>query len=116
MKSEKLIPVLSETELRVGMIVVVKGCQNCGGWHRGMIASGMRREGFDMLGRRSASRWTLAPEPMCGKSWWALGNTAKDGRLFRVDDGRADESLQESKRLNDIEWAKARAQVRERSR
>jgi hypothetical protein len=87
MKPERLIPVTSESQLRVGMIVVSKGCKCvrdgviCGRPHRQMI-----------LGRTRGL--------VTGESCWATTKTGcvfpvtlvtrkciPEGRLFRVDDG-----------------------------
>ena len=98
MTRENLIPVKSESEIRVGMIVVVKQCGAymgddeanpvCGETHRMMILNGPF-EGEDGWGC-VAGAFDVAPMPPCVRGHAeciAFDVDIPEGHLFRVEDG-----------------------------
>lgn len=92
--SERLVPVTDESQLRVGMRVLIRACRDCGRDHRCML---LRRLVGDFVDTATGviefcSVWDYAPEFSCcddGKQFEFvhLADTAAQGRLFRVDDG-----------------------------
>lgn len=91
MAAEKLIPVLSESEVRIGAIHVVKACRRCDGTrdHRFMVTG--KADWPDGLGGLGGwYRW--APAPGCGfrPNLTHFDFAIPEGRLFRVEDGLDD--------------------------
>jgi hypothetical protein len=81
---ERLIPVKSFDELRVGMILVAKGCCKCdGGTHRFMLLNYVKQKPF-------WDGFAFDPVPMCfpphDAKWVIAPTDVATGRLFRVDD------------------------------
>lgn len=86
--SEKLIPITSEGELRIGMLVVVTLCNACGRSHRFMLLR-------PLLLRCSrcttlVSGWSHTNVKCKGgtsDNQGILHHAIPEGRIFRVDDG-----------------------------
>jgi hypothetical protein len=97
MRGKRLIRVNSEAEIRVGMIVVIKGCITCRRSHRGALVSvvmGLCRCGCE-------SGWTIAPS-VGHHRWLCLRHYAiPAGRLYRVDDGLESPEEMERARKSD---------------
>ncbi len=99
---EKLIPVRSESELRVGMLIVGTGCSECGGGsHRGLlIESRQVRRGLELGEYRpcmhgdvgaTSTAWQFAPG-LCWDVPVILCCGCALGRIYRVDTGLTDEA------------------------
>jgi len=87
---EKLELVRAESELRPGMIVVVKPCLDCAQTHRAMLLSRRTKKTVTKnTGTVSFVSWKCAPRPQCEDRdyYWAFDVTIDQGRLYRVIDG-----------------------------
>ena len=102
-KRERLVKVRSESELRVGMIVVVKKCRSCaapGGAHRVMLLRRHAQPGWavaaDGSRRQFGTWWETAPDmhPPGGPFDHAIAT----GRLYRVVDGLEKETAKSKDR------------------
>lgn len=101
---ERLIPVTSEAELRVGMLVERQGCPFCGRAHRCLMTSAIAaQEGWhvDKTQCRATHDWRTAPVT-CGQVDWG-GPTCfcyaiAEGRLFIVDPFSESDTPTEAKR------------------
>src|SRR6185436_20547569 len=99
--SEKLRKVVSESELRVGVIVVVRRCVGCdGGTHRKIIL-GRTPEEPCIYCNEECPGWRTSPDE-CGDPELpdCLRLALRDGRLYRVIDGLdADADAREMRRV-----------------
>ncbi len=112
---EKLIPVRSESELRVGMKVVIKGCianlgtgsGSCGRSHCGMVLAlnaPALRYGKEVPGFRATFRCALGAkvrhsigDQNLGVAWLCI----PEGRLFRVEDGLDEKADERQRKLDE---------------
>ncbi len=84
----KLERVRSASELRVGMLVVLKACRDCGANHRIMLlrthpAAGVHDDGTPDCGLNG---WKTTPVCDDAFGFCPCGSIA-EGRLYRVEDG-----------------------------
>jgi hypothetical protein len=99
-EEEKLVPVKSESELRVGMLIVATACE-CGSSHRGLLMESVSvRRG---LGEgeyapcphgaegSAGTAWRLAPPPCWDVPVMCCCGCSR-GFIFRVDTGLTDEA------------------------
>jgi hypothetical protein len=94
---EKLVPVRSEAELRVGMKAVLKACLTCS-----------RDHDVFFLRREKPHCWVHAPfrcRKLREKS--KVDRAISEGRLFRVEDG-----FDPNEKLDEAPRPKARARIR----
>lgn len=115
---EKLIRVKAESELRPGMIVVIKECAACSRSHRAMLLGlGPVELWRDRHGRLSERRgWEAAPpRPCSNRGRYTMTQPIAELRLFRVDDG-IDDRFDEAERRCDEVMARLRARSRENAR
>lgn len=91
---ERLIPVRSESEIRIGAIYVVRNCRICGKRERFMITghAGLRMFSNDGIEHFIAPAHAVAPVDCQGDDYSNLALAVAQGRLFRVDDGLTEES------------------------
>lgn len=84
---ERLVKVRAESELRVGMIVVLRPCTYCGASrHRMMLVRHCRARVEATSGRVVDSWWSLLPDPHHGQGA-AIDGAIENGHLYRVIDG-----------------------------
>jgi len=84
---ERLVKVRAESELRPGMIVVLRPCTHCGGArHRMMLVRHYRTRVEAHSGRVVDSWWSLLPDPHRANGA-TLDRAIENGHLYRVIDG-----------------------------
>ena len=94
---ERLIPVTSERELRVGMIVVIKGCK-CGDHRVILLGYGPDNTAPPHAGCGGINGWRYEPKAHDAYSLcFCLG--IPEGRIYRVDDGLENDEVQARERL-----------------
>ncbi len=89
---ERLIPVKSESELRIGMILVLKRCGSCKASHRILLLAPDGRTGIHRDSSSCPRGWKMAVS-LHGIDQLCLCKCLHEGRLFRVDDGMDAETL-----------------------
>jgi hypothetical protein len=80
--TERLKLVKDFGELRAGMIVVYKPCQDCGGSHRGMLVGRAEEPECGDCGG-----WLTEPPYHPDNERHLCAAAVKNGRIFRVVDG-----------------------------
>ena len=91
--AEKWIKVASESDLRVGMVVEIRGHTKCGGNHRMMLLSVRRGTNHvcavHRVPGRCPSAWDTTCRPCTADlhNSWCLSAVSGSGRLYRLDDG-----------------------------
>jgi len=93
---ERLRLVTDFSELRAGMIVVIKPCNWCGAVHRGIIAKKVisRPTLIDESGGvELASGWGVLPAPSCDPLPILIAADDPLGNVYRVEDGLEDTQI-----------------------
>jgi hypothetical protein len=90
---EKLKKVESFSELKIGMLVVIKDCRVCRKPCRGMLVKYDYNHLFFDL-RRAPAFYRL---PNCDHRAWVTALAVEQGRLYRVEDGLEDDSAETEK-------------------
>ncbi len=99
----RLIKVTAESQLRTGMIVIVKNSRCCGMDHEYLLGNRIEdwhRHGNDDKECYSAYRWTLLSGSCHVDTVCLMNSSIPDGRLFRVEDGMDQEILEDRRRRN----------------
>lgn len=93
MKAEKLKKVKSFSELRVGMIVVIKDCQICSSSTCRKILIKLHKKAHLSMRGVYTTEEAFETLPLCSRANrnYIAHHTVDEGRLFRVDDGLEDE-------------------------
>jgi len=92
---DKLVRVMAESDLRVGMLVVVKSCRRCARDHRHLI-TGLEKRRHSHKGETPSQCGHVlcrVPGETCTgapRTCWSFA--IPDGRLYRVDAGLTDEA------------------------
>ena len=102
---EELVRVDSWGELRVGILIVAKGCDTCGVDHRGiLVALRNQSPARDPLGNVIVSDfWNVQPSIPCrpdngGKGFCFTRAEVADGLVYRVVDGLSSDQSHASRR------------------
>jgi hypothetical protein len=82
---ERLIPVRSKSEIRIGAIHILKECRPCGATNRGILVRLTREFKCSHCGIQQES-YKLLPGHCC-LTHFSLCLAFREGRLFRVEDG-----------------------------